>query len=228
MAAGARRDAWSQAAAARPALAGEDSRGQTHGRIDDREPGRVQHQGAAGIGLVAEVSFLADGFRRSHRFHEWRLRDEMAGRHQALPVIAADLDQVAVRVAEIDGCHRTEGAVAPDRSELDGNHALHQARDDLVDRPKGVQAKIAGPWRWPFRLGLEGPIDLMHIDLLLAELERRRRAGTHLAIKPQHPFIEGQRRFDRADGEDDVVKTVDQGMPLPSRGVRAETLTFYE
>src|SRR5208282_4918923 len=64
MAAGARRDARRQAAAAHSRLGRADRRRRASGRDDDRKPGRLQREGAAGARLAAGLRLLAAGLRR--------------------------------------------------------------------------------------------------------------------------------------------------------------------
>jgi hypothetical protein len=52
-------------------------------------------------------------------------------------------------------------------------------------------------------------MNLMNIDFLAAELERRGRAGAHPAPKAQHALIEAQRSFKAVDGQDHMVDMVD-------------------
>ena len=81
--------------------------------------------------------------------------------------------------------------------------------EELIQRLQRDQAEVARSRRRPFRLGFKCVADLVNIDFQVAEYQRRGHSGTDLANESQRSFVEAQRGFERADGQNDVVETVD-------------------
>ncbi|OWK26385.1 hypothetical protein AJ87_03910 [Rhizobium yanglingense] len=82
------------------------------------------------------------------------------------------LDEIAVRIAEIDGADSAVGAGAFDGSFLDCNIGCFQMRDDLGECCFGDKAEIR---RTRYRLvgfGIEFAPGLVKVDLLIAEFQR--------------------------------------------------------
>src|SRR6266496_5077536 len=80
-----------------------------------------------------------------------------------------DLDQIAVRIAEIDGKDRPRRARARDRA-LDHRHALGcKMSDELGQRDRRDEAQVSRARRRVLRLRFEFAAALVQIDLLAAE-----------------------------------------------------------
>lgn len=97
--------------------------------------------------------------------------DDLAELHRLLEIVG-DLDEIAVRVAEIDRNHlakRANGCLGAFRD----LHATGlQMRRDLLDRRRRNEAKVRGSWLRAGGLGFDGAGIRMQIDLLLGRLEK--------------------------------------------------------
>src|SRR5262249_21750094 len=86
--------------------------------------------------------------------------------------IIRDLDEVLVRVADIDRLDRPDGAGARSRSGDDRHLATLQVRDDLGDRHLGDEAQIARARGRPVGDETGDVVGRVQVDLLLAEAQR--------------------------------------------------------
>src|SRR3546814_16763960 len=92
----------------------------------------------------------------------WRSnRCSPAGRRPAETISSRDavgnLDQILVRIAEIDRQQRPGGAGAPHRSFKDRRAARLQMRDHVLQRPAGQEAQVGAAGQRMRRLRLEFP-----------------------------------------------------------------------
>lgn len=124
-------------------------------------------------------------------------------------VVSADFDEVAVGVAEVDRSHRTECAIALDRTQLDRDVVTSQSIEHVPQGDGRDQAEVGRSLRGLPGSRVEGVIGLMQVDLLFTEPKcggSIRRVDT---LEVEALFIEVARLFDRPNGEDEVVDTVD-------------------
>jgi hypothetical protein len=91
--------------------------------------------------------------------------------------IGADLDQVLVRIAEVDAEDGAGGAGAFDRALLDGDAARGEVLDHLVQRADGDEAQVGAAGRGTVGLRLELLADPVQIDLAVAEGQGASAAG---------------------------------------------------
>src|SRR4051794_28796091 len=97
-----------------------------------------------------------------------------AGRGRTGPdgSVPADLDQILVRVADVDTADRSEGPGAVDRALLDRDALGREALDHRLQRVVGDEAQVGAPRGRVEGLGLELLPGLMKVDLVAAEGER--------------------------------------------------------
>ena len=82
-------------------------------------------------------------------------------------------------------------------------------RDDVVERLVRQKAEIDRSGRGDARLRLELASSLMEVELLLAERESAPAIAERDRAHAQSLLIEGQRAFDVAHGQHDVVDRLD-------------------
>src|SRR4051794_4696591 len=87
-------------------------------------------------------------------------------------LVVRDLDQVLVRVANVDRLDRADGAGAWSRPGDDRHVALLQMRDDLGEGRRGDEAQIGGAGRGSIGDQAGDVVGRVQIDLLLAEAQR--------------------------------------------------------
>src|SRR6185437_1284845 len=147
-----------------------------------------------------------------------------AGRASAR-LVRCDLDQVAVRVAAIDGLDGPERAGALDRSLQNLDATIMQVPDHLVRRHGGDEADVTCPSLIVHagRPGTRVKVGRPEIDLLSAELQ----GGTVIRaeILPLHAkdaLVPGRGNLDILHIEDDMIDAVDgETHPVSlSRGCR--------
>src|SRR5262249_46313598 len=101
-----------------------------------------------------------------------------------------DLDQVVVRVAEIDGSQRPDGAGTSDGTVLDGDAEAVQPLDDGLERLIRDDAEVAGSRRRVASLRLELVPGFVQVDLLLADLERPSTAPERRCLDEEDVLVE--------------------------------------
>src|SRR5258705_5505408 len=149
----------------------------------------------------------------------WRVAEEGSG------VIGHELEEIPVGVAEVDGgAVDAAGAPALHGADLDGDSMGGQPVDGIADRTLPDEAEIFGARHRCRRFGRNRLAGLVNIDHGAAGHERRE---APLALPPlvhaerlaaQHLAIEGERRLEILDDDDDVIEPADHALfPLPSR-----------
>src|SRR5262245_42399917 len=129
-------------------------------------------------------------------------------------MVLADLDEIAVGIPEIDGCHEAHRAGPLDRTEFNRDAACFEMGLKFGDCAVRDQAEVARPGRGNLRCRLEGIPDLVDVNLLLAKDERDRMAGGGNALEPEDALVERAGRLERTDGEDEMIDARDHaGLP---------------
>lgn len=93
------------------------------------------------------------------------------------------------------------------RAFLNGYVEGFQVVEGLLRLIAGDEAKIPGAWCRICRLGVEGMVCLVEIDLLLAELESPATVSFG-GFKSEDASVEGDRCRNACNGEDEVVEAV--------------------
>src|SRR5215471_11654975 len=108
--------------------------------------------------------------------------------------ILGDLDEIAVRVAEVDRPQLAERATTRDRPRFDRDADHAQVLAHLVERDRADHAEVAGAERRLLRLRGRLRTSILEVDLLLSELQREPRltlgAAEELALEAERALVE--------------------------------------
>ena len=151
------------------------------------------------------VLFNSDGLRSGRgRMHRVSARS-------ALNVLRY-FDEVAVRVAEVDGTQRSKGTPSRDRTGHNRHMLSAQVRKDIAERNGRDDTEVRRPNRGSlgFRWGL-GPA-VLKVDLLIPEAQRIPRlpfrSPEELPLETENSLVEPRGLLEVADREDDVIEPV--------------------
>lgn len=133
-------------------------------------------------------------------------------RRSAQLQISANFYEIAVRIPKVKRDHLAIGTVALNWSELDRYAAAFEMGAHLFYRHPRDETEIGSARRWRQGFRIEGAADFMHVDLLLSERHGSRAGGID-ALKPEHTLVERAGRFERTDGDNEVVYAVDHTLP---------------
>ncbi len=123
--------------------------------------------------------------------------------------VVCDLDEVVVRVSEVDGSDRADGASACNWTLQDGHATLTKVVDDLDERRGCNQADVCRTWSRRVSLGLELLAPLVEVDLLLREAQGLPPSSEREDLHAQYLLVEAAGRFNVGDCQDNVVKAED-------------------
>ena len=116
-----------------------------------------------------------------------------------------DLDEVFVRIANVDRADREPRPGALARAGLDGDARFLQPGDHLVERPVGQEAQVERARRRQARLepGIEAR--RVNVELVVAEAQRDPPLPVLFFLHAEHARIEVEAFLEVAGREDDVV-----------------------
>ena len=123
--------------------------------------------------------------------------------------IVADLDEVAVRVADVDAADGAGSAGARDGAFLDGHAVGGQVRAHRGQWVGGDQADIRAARHGPGRLGLEFLPCLVQVDLRVAEPQRAPPARERHRAHPEHSLVELGRAANIGHRQHQMIEPVD-------------------
>jgi hypothetical protein len=128
-----------------------------------------------------------------------------------------DLDQIQVGIAHVDRTQLLGGTGALDRSFDDRPVTRIQARDDVIERTVGDEAKVQSAGHWKVSLGFELAPALVNVDLLGVEAKREPTRAEGLQRHPENPRVEVHARVQIRRRQNEMVQMVDQGAPCRLR-----------
>lgn len=122
--------------------------------------------------------------------------------------IVRDLDQIVIRIPEIDRKQFADSASALDRTHFDRDILLFEFTPDDFDRRLSDDAEIYGSGRWLKRFWLKFIALLMQIQSLSAEFERFTTLPERDHFEPKHGLIKGAAPFRISYGQHQVVDSI--------------------
>jgi hypothetical protein len=122
------------------------------------------------------------------------------------------LDEVAVRVTEVDGTQRSKGTTSRDRTGHNWNTLRAQVRKDIIERNGGDDTEVGRPNRGRFGFCRSRGRTVLKVDLLISEAQciprLPFRPPEELPLETENPLVELCGFFKVADREDDVIEPV--------------------
>src|SRR5262249_7953061 len=162
---------------------------------------------------------------------------EVCGAHRRFPVAqpgpdrlevvaverVRDLDEIPVGVAHVDRLDGAERARLLHRAFLDGHAERAQMADPLAEWSVAEEAQVAGAGRRPRRVGLVLLADLVEVDLLLAERERRPPGAEGHDLHAERPRVEVAGGPDVLNRQHEVIEPREHHVKMLS-GRNADTI----
>jgi hypothetical protein len=122
------------------------------------------------------------------------------------------LDEVAVRVTEVDGTQRSKGTPSRDRTGHNWNILRAQVRKDIIDRNGRDDTEVGRPNRGRFGFRWGNGRSVLKVDLLIPEAQcipwLPFRPQEELLLETENSLVEAGGLLKVADREDDVIEPV--------------------
>src|SRR5205807_3236492 len=134
------------------------------------------------------------------------LRQPLFGRRE----LAADLEQVAVGVAQLDRLDRAERSRPFDGTLEERDTVLDETRDPRLQRLVRKKAGVARSGGRPLGLRLELPPGRVQVDFLRSESHRESARRERHRLHAEDPAVEVARCPGVADGEHEVIQAIER------------------
>lgn len=150
------------------------------------------------------------------------------GNRAARSAQRGDLDQVAVRIAQVERHDRPPRARPRDRAELDRDAPRGKVALPVGERNGGKEAQVGRPWQGARRFRLELRAREVKVDLLRTEAQRMaaRAVGGQeaLGLHAQPVDVEGAGCIKVGNGEDEMIERIENGHgpSVPGRAHRCK------
>ena len=123
-------------------------------------------------------------------------------------VIGRELDQIAVRVMDIEGAHAALGT-GPGHELGHRRHTFCQQMPGHGIQVGDDQAQVGRAWLRSQGPGLDGGRRLVQIDRVVRKSQGRPAVAGRLTPHAEHARIEGRRPFEGSHGQDEMIEADD-------------------